>query len=115
MWAYPALAATAVWRSGPGDNTSEVADMSRYGVFMALVLSGLVVLSACSSAKPAAPAGGTGSVSASVHIGRYTQVFASPLPANPAQSRVVEGFRQARFSGASRSWRGIWCHQCGTT
>jgi hypothetical protein len=73
-----------------------VADMSRYRVFMALVLSGLVVLSACSSATPAAPASGTSSVSASVRIGRYVQVFASPLPANPAQSRVVEGFREAQ-------------------
>jgi len=29
-----------------------------------------------------------------VHVGRYTQVFASPLPANPAQAAVVEGFRE---------------------
>src|SRR5258707_1420921 len=66
--------------------------MSRQGAFTALVLSGLLVLSACSSGKPASNvAVRVGSV---VHVGRYTQVFASPLPASPAQAAVVEGFRQ---------------------
>src|SRR5260221_12531696 len=66
--------------------------MSRHGAFTALVLSGLLVLSACSSGKPASNvAVRVGSV---VHVGRYTQVFASPLPANPAQAAVVEGFRE---------------------
>src|SRR5260370_38355641 len=65
--------------------------MSRHGAFAALVLSGLM-LSACSSGKPAShSAVRVGSV---VHIGRYTQVFASPLPANPAEAGVVEGFRE---------------------
>jgi hypothetical protein len=66
--------------------------MSRHGAFTALVLSGLLVLSACSSGKPASNvAVRVGSV---VHVGRYTQVFASPLPANPAQAAVAEGFRE---------------------
>jgi len=66
--------------------------MSRHGAFTALVLSGLLVLSACNSGKPASNvAVRVGSV---VHVGRYTQVFASPLPANPAQAAVVEGFRE---------------------
>jgi hypothetical protein len=30
-----------------------------------------------------------------VRIGRYTQVFDAPLPADPAQASVVEGFRTA--------------------
>lgn len=59
---------------------------------MALVVSGLLMLSACSSGKAAShSAVRVGSV---VHIGRYTQVFASPLPANPAEAGVVEGFRE---------------------
>src|SRR5215472_2123205 len=66
--------------------------MSRHGAFTALVLSGVLALSACGSGKPAShTAVRVGSV---VHIGRYTQVFASPLPANPAQAGVVEGFRE---------------------
>jgi len=66
--------------------------MSRHGAFTALVLSGLLVLSACSSGKPASNvAVHVGSV---VHVGRYTQVFASPLPGSPAQAAVVEGFRE---------------------
>jgi len=68
--------------------------MSRHGAFTALVLSGLLMLSACSSGKPASKvAVRVGSI---VHVGPYTQVFASPLPANPAQADVVEGFRQAQ-------------------
>jgi hypothetical protein len=68
--------------------------MSRHGAFTALVLSGLLILSACSSGKPASTAAvRVGNV---VHVGPYTQVFASPLPANPAQADVVESFRQAQ-------------------
>jgi hypothetical protein len=67
--------------------------MSRYRAFMAVVLSGVVMLSACTSA---APAGSTSSVPASVHFGRYTQEFASPLPASPVQAAVVEGFREGQ-------------------
>ncbi len=67
--------------------------MSRHGAFAALVLSGLM-LSACSSGKPAShSAVRVGSV---VHVGRFTQVFASPVPANPAQAAVVEGFREGQ-------------------
>ena len=68
--------------------------MSHHGAFTALVLSGLLVLSACSSGKPASPvAVRVGSV---VHVGHYTQVFASPLPANPARAAVVEGFGEGQ-------------------
>jgi hypothetical protein len=67
--------------------------MSRYRVLMVLALSGVVMPSACSSA---APAGSTSSVPASVHFSRYTQEFASPLPARPVQAAVVEGFREGQ-------------------
>jgi hypothetical protein len=67
--------------------------MSRHGAFAALVLSGLI-LSACSSGNPASH--GAVRVGSVVHIGPYTQVFATPLPANPAQAAVVEGFREGQ-------------------
>jgi hypothetical protein len=67
--------------------------MGRHGVFTALVLSGLL-LSACSAGKPAShTAVRVGSV---VRIGPYTQVFASPLPADSARAAVVEAFREAQ-------------------
>jgi hypothetical protein len=68
--------------------------MSRQGAITALALSGLFVLSACGSGEPAShtPA----RVASVVHVGPYTQVFASPLPANPAQADVVEGFREGQ-------------------
>jgi hypothetical protein len=38
-----------------------------------------------------------GSSQESVHLGTYTQVFASPLPADPARAQVIEGFRKAQI------------------
>src|SRR5258706_3247330 len=68
--------------------------MNRHGAFTALALSGLLMLPACSSGQLASKvAVRVGSV---VHVGPYTQVFASPLPANPAQAAVVEGFREGQ-------------------
>jgi hypothetical protein len=68
--------------------------MGRYGVFTASLLSGLLMLSACSSGNPAShTAIRVGSVA---HVGPYTEVFATPLPANPAQAAVVEGFREGQ-------------------
>jgi len=68
--------------------------MSRQGAITALALSGLFVLSACGSGEPASrTAARVGGV---VHVGPYTQVFAGPLPANPAQAGVVEGFREGQ-------------------
>ena len=66
--------------------------MSRHWAFRALVLSGLLVVSACSSGGPASHTGVR--VASVVHVGPYTQVFASPLPANPGEASVVEGFRE---------------------
>jgi hypothetical protein len=66
--------------------------MRRCRALIMLVLPGLVLplLSACSSASPAVR------VADVVHIGRYTQMFAGPLPASPAQAAVVEGFREGQ-------------------
>ena len=82
--------------------------MIRSGAVLALCLSGLLAVSACGSgpARPASTpaashAPGTtapaapGSSAESVRVGPYTQVFATPLPANPAQAKVIAGFREA--------------------
>jgi len=88
--------------------------MSRFGLLTALCVSGLLVLSACGSGQAASPGAGSAGSAASaaasptastpadapplaVHIGRYTQEFATPLPANPAQARVIEGFRETQI------------------
>ncbi|HEY7146831.1 MAG TPA: hypothetical protein VH637_21515 [Streptosporangiaceae bacterium] len=68
--------------------------MSRHRAFTALALSGLLLVPACSSAKPASHTAIR--VASVVRIGPYTQVFASPLPANAAQAAVLEGFREGQ-------------------
>jgi hypothetical protein len=68
--------------------------MSRHGLATALLLSGLLMLPACSSGKP--PGKVAVRVASVVHVGPYTEVFASALPANPAQAAVVEGFREGQ-------------------
>src|SRR5713101_1335288 len=83
--------------------------MSRLGAPVALCISGLLVLSACDSSKSASAAGDTKAAASatsspaasgtpeSVRIGPYTQVFATLLPTNPAQAKVMEGFREAQI------------------
>lgn len=68
--------------------------MSRHGAYTALALAGLLMLAACGLGKPASH--GAVRVGSVIHIGPYTQVFASPLPANTAQAGVVEGFREGQ-------------------
>jgi hypothetical protein len=80
--------------------------MDRFRVPSALCI-GLLVLAACGAGRsqvaashtsPAAPANSGPAARASpvsIRIGPYTQVFATPLPANRAQAGVVEGFREA--------------------
>ncbi len=76
----------------------------------ALALCGLLALAACSPGKPAAAAGrsigpapaGTGrpaasAVRKSIRIGPYTQIWAGPLPADPAQATVISDFRTAQI------------------
>ena len=79
--------------------------MSRHGAFTALMLSGLLLLSACSSGKPASQSAVR--VASVVRVGPYTQVFAGPLPANAAQAAVVEGFREGQvlWSKSASAWR----------
>jgi hypothetical protein len=77
-----------------------------------LCAGGLLALSACGSGNSAATAGGvtspaarqtsssaseSGASAESVRVGPYTEVFASPLPANAAQAEVIEGFREAEL------------------
>lgn len=78
--------------------------MSRHGTFTVLLLTGLLMLSACGSGKPASHI--AGSVASVVHIGRFTQVFSGPPPANPAQATVVEGFREGQvlWSKSENAW-----------
>ena len=88
--------------------------MSRFGLLTALCVPGLLVLSACGSGQGASPGAGSAGTAATaaaspaasspagappvaVRIGRYTQEFATPLPADPAQARVVEGFQQTQI------------------
>lgn len=92
--------------------------MGRLSTAVALCI-GLLVLSACGPAKSAATAGhttpaarATSSPTASgspvsVRIGPYTQVFATPLPADPAQASVIEGFRKAQvlWEKSENVWR----------
>jgi len=74
------------------DSSGEVVALSRHRAFTALMLSGLLLLPACSSGDP----GGRDLVRVGgvVHIGPFTQLFASPLPVDQARASVVEGFRE---------------------
>lgn len=66
--------------------------MGRFGAIIpVLVMCGLLV-QACGSGSPAAPRK-TSSATQTVRIGRYTQVFDTSLPADPAKAGVVDGFR----------------------
>jgi len=79
--------------------------MNRFAASVVLCASGLLVLAACSAGKtvhPAAHGSATpervGPTSTdSVRIGPFTQVFSTPLPANPAPARVIADFREAQI------------------
>lgn len=71
--------------------------MGRVGVIvLGLVMCGLLV-PACGSGSSAAPKKTSPArvTTEAVRIGRFTQVFDTPLPADPAGAGVVEGFRTA--------------------
>lgn len=71
------------------------ARMGRAGIIIpVLVMCGLLV-SACSSGSSAAPkkASPARVTTETVRIGRFTQIFDTSLPADPAQASVVEGLR----------------------
>lgn len=78
--------------------------MGRVGVTIPmLVICGLLV-SACNSGSPIPPKSSGGPTAPkktvparvttqTVRVGRFTQIFDTPLPADPAQASAVEGFR----------------------
>ncbi len=99
--------------------------MNRSRISASLVVSGVLVLSACgaskssqatapSSTSPAAsPTAASPTVGssppASARVGPYTQIFATPLPANPAQVKVIQGFETAEILWAKSdyAWRPV--------
>ena len=70
--------------------------MGRVGLIIPVLMCGLLV-SACSSESSAAPKKTSPApvTTKTVRVGRYTQIFDTPLPADQAQASVVEGFRTA--------------------
>lgn len=77
--------------------------------FVVFLTSTVLVLSACSAGKSGAPSPGS-AISAvstpghavsgsaeSVRVGSETEVFDSPLPASPAEAKVVADFRKAQL------------------
>lgn len=78
--------------------------MNHLGRSAALFISGLLAVSACSSATSG---GAQGSSTETVRIGSYTQVFATALPAGHAQAKVISEFRkgQVLWERSNRAWR----------
>jgi len=66
--------------------------VSRRGAVMVLALAIALLLAACGSSKTSGPS--SVQVPSVVHVGRYTQMFAGPLPGKPAAASVIEGFRE---------------------
>lgn len=71
--------------------------MGRVGVIIPVLMMCGLLVSACSSGSSAAPRKISPArvTTETVHVGRYTQIFDTSLPADPAQASVVEGFRTA--------------------
>jgi hypothetical protein len=69
--------------------------MGRVGVIIPVLMMCGLLVSACSSGSSAAPKKTSPArvTTETVHVGRYTQIFDTSLPADPAQASVVEGFR----------------------
>lgn len=102
--------------------------MTRSGAWIVLLIAVMPVLAACASGRPTAAtpatrkppvttsAEPTGALSlsptpsagtrTSVHIGPFTQVFAGPPPASPAQARVLAQFRkgQVLWARSDSAW-----------
>jgi hypothetical protein len=71
--------------------------MTRAGFVIPLLMMCGLLVSACDPGSPPAPkkAGPARVTTQTARIGRFTQVFDAPLPADPAQASVVGGFRAA--------------------
>jgi hypothetical protein len=105
-------------------------ELNRSRISASLVVSGVLVLSACGASKPsqatapsstspaarptaASPAAASPTVgsspAASTRIGPYTQIFATPLPASPAKAKVIQGFEMAEILWAKSeyAWRPV--------
>jgi len=101
--------------------------MNRSGWPTVLLAGGLLIVAACGSDQPVPHGGGTAGhsrdtggptahvspgsvvrgVPDKVQIGRYTQEFATPVPADPAQAKVIEGFREGQvlWIESAIAWR----------
>lgn len=99
-----------------GDGLRVRCSMNRSGWLIVLLAGGLLTVAACDRGQPVAHGGGTAApgtgtagptahasarsgvreVPDRVRIGRYTQEFATPVPADPASAKVIEGFREAQ-------------------
>ena len=73
------------------------ARMGRAGVIIPVLMMCGLLVSACSSEGSAAPKKTSPArvTTETIRIGRFTQIFDTPLPADPAQASVVEGFHTA--------------------
>ena len=79
--------------------------MGRVGVTIPVLMMCGLLVPACSSGSSAGPEKTSPApvtttspapvTTETVHVGRYTQIFDTSLPADPAQASVVEGFRTA--------------------
>jgi hypothetical protein len=100
---------------------------NRPGWPIVLLAGGVLTVAACGSGQPGAHGRGTAAHSRAtggptahasprsvvrgvpdrVQIGRYTQEFATPVPADPAQAKVIEGFREGQvlFVQSAIAWR----------
>jgi hypothetical protein len=69
--------------------------VTRAGVIIPVLVACALLVPACGSGKPSASeqASSPRVTTQTVRIGRYTQVFDTSLPADPARASVVEGFR----------------------
>jgi hypothetical protein len=67
----------------------------RAAACLALVASGLIALTACSSGSPSP--GATGGPPLTVHVSsKYTEEFATPVPAGSTQAAVISGWRESQ-------------------
>ena len=68
--------------------------MGRGSVIIVGVMVCGLLAAGCGSGSPApAPAKVATVTTETVQVGRFTEIFATPLPAGPAQASVIEGFR----------------------
>jgi hypothetical protein len=77
---------------------------------LALVASGLIALSSCSSGQSSSTngsAGPLGAPTAAIQVGPLAEVFATAMPKDPAKVKVVEAWRQSQviWEKSIQGWR----------